>query len=329
MKECNVCGTFNLKDNKYCTHCGCYILEENICPFCGYKNPDSHVYCINCGKQITPITIDSFDVLFSEYNYAQMDNANVSSVEYNEILERMFRKLNYVSINGKTPKDKIIRIASVFTSVIPKSSGINHGTFKNTMIFFDDRLDDSFQIGTIIHELAHYLLFELTVNMLCKILNVNESSTLKAFVDVFLSSPQLIGINEFFAHTVENRYIPHDYLNFTSFNDLVLNSNYDIEDNLQYLLIIISYAKDIIGYLDIYIDEQLRELIKLQFREDKPNHNRQILFEVEELELDDVELDDIVKIRMFTLLMVDFFKGLYNNEEAREELEYIKNKFED
>jgi len=48
-----------------------------------------------------------------------------------------------------------------------------------------------------------------------------------------------------------------------------------------------------------------------------------------ELELDDVELDDIVKIRMFTLLMVDFFKRLYNNEEAREELEYIKNKFED
>ena len=329
MKECDVCGTFNLKGNKYCTHCGCYIIEENICPFCGYKNPDSQYYCINCSKQITPITIDSFDVLFSEYNYSLMNNANVFSVEYHEILESMFKKLNYVTINGKTPKEKIIQIASVFTSVIPKSSGINHGTFKNTMIFFDDRLDDSFQIGTIIHELAHYLLFELTVNILCKILNVNESPTLKAFADVFLSSPQLIGMNEFFAHTVENRYIPHDYLNFTSFNDLVLNSNYDIEGNLQYLFIIISYAKDIISYLDMYIDEKLRELIKLQFREDKPYHNRKILFEVEEVELDEVEVDDDVKIKIFTLMMFEYFKMLYNNEEAREELEFIKNKFED
>ena len=329
MKECDVCGTFNLKENNYCTHCGCYIIEENICPFCGYKNPNSYDYCIKCGKQITPITIDSFDVLFSEYNYSLMDNADISVDEYYEILKRMFKKLNYATINGKTPKEKIIQIASVFTPVIPKSSGINHGHFKNTMIFYDDRLDNSFQIETIIHELAHYLLFELSVNMLCKVLNVKESSTLKVFVDIFLSSPNFSVINEFFAHTIENRYIPHDYLNFSSFNKLVYYSNYDIDENLDYLIIFISYAKDMIAYLDNYIDEQVRDLIKLQFREDKPKHDRKIIHELEELELDDVEVDDDIKIKIFTFLMVRYFKELYNNEEAREELEYMKNKFED
>ena len=108
-----------------------------------------------------------------------------------------------------------------------------------------------------------------------------------------------------------------------------LPSNYDIDENLDYLIIFISYAKDMIAYLDNYIDEQLRDLIKLQFREDKPKHDRKIIHELEELELDDVEVDDDIKIKIFTFLMVRYFKELYNNEEAREELEYMKNKFED
>ena len=64
MKNCEVCGTLNFKKYNYCTHCGCRIVEENICPFCGQKNPDGNDICINCHNQITPIAIDSFDVLF-------------------------------------------------------------------------------------------------------------------------------------------------------------------------------------------------------------------------------------------------------------------------
>jgi len=35
MKECDVCGTPNLRANNYCTHCGNRIAMDNICPFCG------------------------------------------------------------------------------------------------------------------------------------------------------------------------------------------------------------------------------------------------------------------------------------------------------
>lgn len=55
MKECDVCGTPNLKANNYCTHCGNRIAMDNICPFCGELNSDDSSYCSNCNKQIRPI----------------------------------------------------------------------------------------------------------------------------------------------------------------------------------------------------------------------------------------------------------------------------------
>ncbi|WP_407378646.1 zinc ribbon domain-containing protein [Methanobrevibacter sp.] len=329
MKQCDVCGTFNSNENNYCTNCGCYIVEENICPFCGHKNPDSNNYCDICGKQISSLSIEGLDVLFSEYNLSLIQNANISDYEYHNILDSIFKRLDYATISGKTPKDRIFKIAEMFRPVIPKSSGSDHGNFKNTKIFYDDRLDDSLQIGVVIHELAHYLLFELSLNLLCKILNVNKSVDLKVFIDFFLSSPTLVGVNEFFAHTVENRYIPHAYRNFSSFNNLVEYHGYDIDLNMEFILIGISFAKDIIACLDNYIDERLRELIKLQFKEDNPNVFRKICYEIEEIEMDDVEVPDSVKISILILLMARCFEYFYNNEEARKELEDTKFKFED
>ena len=82
MKNCVICGTLNLEENNYCTHCGCLIVLENICPFCGMTNPDSNSTCIKCHKQITPIVIDSFDMLFSEDNRDLIINSNLSDEEY-------------------------------------------------------------------------------------------------------------------------------------------------------------------------------------------------------------------------------------------------------
>ena len=61
MKECDVCGTPNLRANNYCTHCGNRIAMDNICPFCGELNSDDSSYCSNCNKQIRPVSIDSFE----------------------------------------------------------------------------------------------------------------------------------------------------------------------------------------------------------------------------------------------------------------------------
>ena len=119
MKNCDVCGTFNLDENNYCTHCGCRIVNENICPFCGVKNPDSSNVCINCHKQITPIAIDSFDVLFSDYNRSLLLNPNFSVEDYFNILKSMFKKLDYIEISGKTPKEKVLQVAMFSLRLFP------------------------------------------------------------------------------------------------------------------------------------------------------------------------------------------------------------------
>ena len=67
MKSCDICGTLNFKENNYCTHCGNRLILEHVCPHCGKVNPDIADFCIRCHKQINPLAIDDFDMLFNEY----------------------------------------------------------------------------------------------------------------------------------------------------------------------------------------------------------------------------------------------------------------------
>ena len=324
MKNCEVCGTLNLKENNYCTHCGCRIIDENICPYCGRKNPDSASTCINCGKDIFPIAIDNFDVFFSEHNRSLILNAKITNSQYINILNRIFGKLDYAEINGKTPKEKVLQIANVFAPTIPKSSGVVHGEYGINVIFYDDRLDDSLQISTIIHELAHFLLFDVSVNFLCEILDVKESSLIKSFIEYFLTVPEIEIINEYCAHTVENRFIPLEFQNFRSFEKCVMDMGLGMEDIVDFIILGNSYANDFIHFLERPINEKLRQSIKLQFKRDFIDSKKEIvsyadsrLFPIEE------------KNRLFIGLMAYSFESLYANEEARFELEHIRIKFED
>lgn len=323
MKNCEVCGTLNFKKYNYCTHCGCRIVEENICPFCGQKNPDGNDICINCHNQITPIAIDSFDVLFSEHNLSLILNHNFTYDDYMVILDNIFKKLDYETLGGKTPKEKVFNIAKVFTFVIPKSSGIQRGEYGSQIIFYDDRLDESLQISTIIHELAHFLLFDITVNILCKILDVNSSSVIKSFVEHFLTLAEIEVINEFYAHSVENRFIPLKYQNFNSFIKCASDLNMGGDDLEFAVKLGNSFAYEVIHYLQKYIDEGLRESIRLQYKID--------MIETKKLENDfgDIVFNPQEKNLLFLSLIGGHFEYLYNNEEAKKELIHLKNKFED
>ena len=81
-------------------------------------------------------------------------------------------------------------------------------------------------------------------------------------------------------------------------------------------------AYDVIRYLEKFIDEDLRQSIKLQFKIDMVDSKNSIDFESPKVLLDDDE-----KIEIFIGLMAYHFYDLYNNEEARKELEPIKNRF--
>lgn len=269
MKMCDICGTFNFRESNYCTHCGNKLILEHICPFCGNTNSDHATHCAKCRKQINPIAIDDFDTLFSDYNYRLLMDAQISDIEYMNLISALFARADYFEITGDDIKNKILNFAGIFTECKPKARGYERGfIFLGNCIYYDDRMDDSVQISTIIHELAHYFLFSIVESLLCHIFMVETSSTLQSFVWHFLTLPEFKIMNEYCAHTVEGRFVPYGFQNYGSFNALVKNTEIDSESLNMMVIFGNTFADEIIIHLEKYIDEDLRGEIKIQYRKD-------------------------------------------------------------
>ncbi len=323
MKYCDVCGTLNPRENNFCIHCGNKLISEHLCQYCGELNLDYATVCVKCGMQINPMVIDDFDTFFSEYNEELLSNAQISDEEYMILLSNIFKRAEYFEIGGDNIKNKILTFASAFAECETKSRGYERGSiYLGNKIFYDDRLDDSVQISTIIHELAHYLLFLIVDSLLCKILKVNTSSTIQSFTWYFLTLPEFKIMNEYCAHTVEGRFIPYGYQNYGSFNLLVKRLNVD-EESLNGMVVFgNTFANEIIIFLEKFIDEDLRDEIKIQYRKDSNSPTyKSILRET----TDSLPL----AIKNLTLLRIlfDIFKEA-SNEDVRNELEEIKKEIE-
>ena len=319
LEICDICGTFNLKENNYCTHCGNKLISEHICPYCGQANLDNAIQCIKCEKQINPIFIDDFDSLFTEFNEDLLLNAEISDVDYNRLLTKIFLRAEYIEIQGYTIKEKILRFASIFTPCKPKARGFERGyMFLGNSIHYDDRLDDSVQIATIIHELAHYFLFTIVESLLCEIFKVRTSSTLQSFVWYFLILPEFKIMNEYCAHTVEGRFVPYGYQNYGSFNTLIENTSLDEETIKTMMKFGNTFANEIIVYLEKYIDDTLRKEIKLQYKKDLKSPKYDSIF---------IETDDCFPMGYKNSLIIKILADVFmesSDLETRKELELIK-----
>ena len=319
MKTCDVCGTLNLKENNYCTHCGNKLIYEHICPFCGQNNSDFATHCIKCKNQINPISIEDFDTLFSDFNQDLLLNAEISNEEYNQLLSNIFVRADYFEIWGETTKNKILNLASIFTECKSKARGYERGYIFGNGIYYDDRLEDSVQIATIIHELAHFFLFTIVESLLCDVFKVLPSSTLQSFVWYFLTLPEFKIMNEYCAHTVEGRFIPYGYQNYGSFNILIEEFGVDDESLESMIILGNSFANEIIVYLEKYIDADLRNEIKLQYRKDLVSPTYESIFR----ETDNC-FDLNIKNKVLLKMLYDVLKEVSKNGEELKELESVK-----
>lgn len=319
LKTCDICGTYNFRENNYCTHCGNKLISEHICPFCGEVNLDWANHCKNCLKQINPIVINDFDTLFSEYNKNLLLCAKISDSEYMDLISGLFLRADYLNIYGDTIKNKILNFASIFTECKPKARGYERGyIFLGNCIYYDDRLDDSVQIATIIHELAHYFLFSIIESLLCYIFNVKTSSTLQSFVWYFLTLPEFKIMNEYCAHTVEGRFIPYGFQNYGSFNALVDDNGINDESLDTMIVFGNTFANEIITFLEKYIDDDLRQEIKIQYRKDLNSPTYESIFK---------ETNDCLSLNLknsvFIKILYDIFKEA-SQDDSRDGLEDIK-----
>lgn len=318
MKICDVCGTANFKENIYCIHCGCKISMENICPNCGALNEDSDHICSNCNCPLVPVTIDSFDSLFSDFNKQSVANASLSLANYHNILKSIFKKADFFEIKGDTPKNKILSLAGTFAVCETKSRGHEYGYNFGNRLYYDDRLDESLQIAAIIHELAHCLLFYIFQSLLCEILQVKSNDYINSFIWFFLTSGEIEIMNEYCAHTVEGRFIPFGYQNYGSFNSLVEESK--LPNELISFAIILgnNFANEIIVFLEKYIDADLRKEIKIQYKKDLKNP------QYDSIKLETSECLDLNLKNQKVLELLSFYFNEASEESNRKDLEYIK-----
>ena len=187
-------------------------------------------------------------------------------------------KENEIEFDELKILEKIILFVKSFVRVYYKSFGGQLGYFEKDTIFIDDRQTDSLQITTLIHELSHFLIQEIIIHVLCRILDATRNGFMEALAAFILSYiPFTRLIDEYSAHNVEGRFTIFGFQDYSSY--LQIEQSLEGEMSKEEIEITKSignnFAVSIKDILEALIDKQLRKEIKDQFMVDvldKPDY---------------------------------------------------------
>jgi len=286
-----------------------------FCSKCGFENKDSNEKCDKCGEFLTKKeflstkTISDFDDIFSDENFALIDTLTVEAYDMivTNIAEMGHHNLKkyYQSENPKMHMnifDKILAITLAYSKISYKSSGAELGSYSFNSIRVDDRLDTASQISTLIHELSHHLFSEIFEQILMYLWGCRKSDEIEALAwFILIGNPLTQLSNEYCAHTCEGRFIPHGYQNYGSFNK-ILTEEFEPEKDDKAVSVGLVFgntiAQDIIGILEEFIDYDMREEIKKQYKKDYkyPPRYDQILLETDAIVDDEEKIESVCSI---------------------------------
>ena len=311
-----------------------------FCSKCGSENSYTNEFCSECNtplftrRNLELKKYNRFEEILTDKNLSILQNHNFTEDDYNTILENIQEMGHYnldkITQSGEysfnTILSKIAAITAAYAPVNYKSRGAELGSYAFNLINVDDRLDSANQIATLIHELTHHLVSEIFEQILMYVWEVKKTDALEAFVFFSLTcNPIHLLVNEYCAHSVEGRFVPHGYQNYGSFNN-VLAQSFDIEKDIEIVVHCSIYgntlANDLTKVMESFINENLRDEIKRQFKKDfqYPPKYDQILFERKEIMSPESLIDSI-----FTTLIVAF--KLAREKDAREILDAFENNY--
>ena len=282
---------------KLCPKCGKAFPDEIFCPDClvRLKSPDdvNIVGKINI-KPVFPYAdsnnFKDFSEILTQDNYDNLEKFNFTIDIFEDIILnikkvafRNFKEIivdNSIDVDELGIVDKVLLFTKSFVPVNFKSYGVSLGFFEYNSITIDDRQVKSLQITTCLHELTHFLINEILTQALCRLLGCcknNYVESLVIFLLNYVNRNKLV--DEYAAHTVEGRFTIYGYQDYSSF----LAIEHDLDDEEVDIAKTIgntfaNYVKDI---LESFLDDDLRDEIKHQFRKDNyeaPNYNN-LLFE--------------------------------------------------
>ena len=279
------------------------------CPKCGEKYPEEDNICFDCLLHLKKIS-DKIDVgeiktdyhfvfkgdnsyddlkeLLSADNLLKIKDFDLTYDDYLKILKNIkfqalknfddLVKQNKLDFDSMNILDKIILFSKSFVEVNYKSYGAELGYFEEGIIYIDDRQTKSLQITTLIHELSHFIIKEILIHILCRILNATKNSVVVDLVGFILSYSHFTQlIDEYCAHNVEGRFTMFGFQDYSSYIQIERSLNGEMsEDEIEITKSIgNTFAISIKDILEALIDKQLREDIKEQFLKDvlyRPNY---------------------------------------------------------
>ena len=287
-----------------------------FCSKCGFENKDIYRNCENCGEFLIKRgffevrNYENFEDIFTPDNYESIDEITLEG--YNTVIENIadmghhYLKEHYANTNinkrHMTPLDKIKAIAQAYSKISYKSRGAELGSYSFNVIRVDDRLDEAHQIATLVHELTHHLFSEIFEQILMYVWSCSKSDAIEALAwFTLIGNPLTLLTNEYCAHTCEGRFVPHGYQNYGSFNNILITQfdpNKDQKAIGVSLVMGNTIAQDILKILEEFIDYDLREEIKQQFKKDfsfPPSYD-QIMLETNSVLSDEDKINSIISI---------------------------------
>lgn len=266
------------------------------CSVCGTKSKSQEILCKKCGsllkneKYYNLNKLDTFNEIATDSNLKILNENPLSALEYEILLKNITQMgkeylKNYdYEFSTTNVLGKIKLITKSYADVVYKSKGAEQGSYSYNQIKIDDRLNDSDIISTLIHELTHHLFNEIFEQMLMYVWEVKKTDAIEAFVSFTIgTNPVYLLMNEYCAHTVEGRFIPHGYQRYGSFNS-ILNEEFDLKNDREVISFALmmgnSLASDIINILENFITDDIKSEIKQEYLRSsslRPDYEEMIL----------------------------------------------------
>lgn len=255
-----------------------------------------------------------FKQIFTPENRNKLQSNHLTPTQYKDIFTKIKStsdnllnktiKENNIDFDSLSAFEKVLLFTKSFVEVDYKAGGADLGNYAFNRINLDDRLDTSNQITTLIHELSHHLLAEIFEQSTMIILNTDKTIAIEAFVafSLMCADPSIL-LNEYCAHTVEGRFTPHGYQNYGSFENIL--QRFDIRRDRDVIFMCMTvgntFCKDILTIMEAFIDYNLREEIKQQFKKDYnfPPNYQGISLEIR----DTMPITQLIDFINFILLM--------------------------
>lgn len=266
--------------------------------------------------------LDDFRDIFTPENRYKLENIHLTPQQYRSILNKikstsdeLLNKSineNNIDFNSLSILEKVLLFTKSFVEVDYKAGGADLGNYAFNKINLDDRLDTANQITTLIHELSHHLLAEIFEQAVMILFNTDKTDAIESYVGFSLmcANPSVL-LNEYCAHTVQGRFTPHGYQNYGSFENILQRFNPQRDKQIVSVCMMVgnTFCKDLLAIIEPFIDYNLREEIKQQFKKDfnYPPNYRGISLEIK----DTIGLNQLMNFINF-ILLTGFNEALKN-----------------